>query len=480
MTTDYKDLREWLKLVRNINQLVEIENTTLDELRVITLVNFKNKGPATLFRNVQGYGKYGVLTNFLNKNEHIAITFGLDPNLKLKDIVETLRDKNEEWLNKIKDYPPKFVNDGPIMQNIKSGDEVDLNIFPVPKWNILDGGPYIGTADAIITKDPETDWVNLGVYRSQLFNKNEVGLWIAPARHGDILIKKYFEQNKPAPVVLVYGLDPLLFIAATEEVPYGISEYNYAGAVMGESVHVIKGLATGLPIPANAEIAAEGYIEPNKLAHEGPFAEYPGHYSQEGLSYRIKIVNLYYRNDAIITGMPPGKDLWGYFYYRSILRSSLIWNKLLKIGIPGIKGVWVPECGVSRVIVVVSIKQLYPGHAMQTAVLASQIPEGFHHNKYVIVVDDDVDPYDIEDVLWAVSTRTDPKEDIDIIRRTQSTPLDPRIKRPTNDWTSSVAIIRAVRPFDWITEFPKTAVEPEESRKKIFEKYKNLFNWTTY
>lgn len=263
---EYVDLRGWMNIARRVNQLVELRGVSLNEVGVIAQLDSKNRGPAIYFSDLPGYGRFGILTNYLNNNVHLAITLGLDPNSSTRDLITYIRDHYDEWLVRSKEFPPRFVDDGPIQKNIRSGDDVDLTIFPVPKWHIDDGGPYIGTGDAVIMKDPENDWVNVGTYRVQLFNRNEVGLMIVPGHQGDIIMRKYFSLGKPVPpVVMVFGLDPLLFIASSMEIPYGISELNFVGAIRGEGVPVVKGEITGLPIPAYAEIAVEGFIEPGRV-----------------------------------------------------------------------------------------------------------------------------------------------------------------------------------------------------------------------
>lgn len=478
---EYVDLRGWIDIAKRANQLVELRGVPLNEVGVIAQLDSKNKGPAIYFKDLPGYDGFGILTNYLNNNIHLAITLGLDPNSDTRDLIIYIRDHYDEWLTRSKDFPPRFVDDGPILKNVKSDDDVDLTIFPVPKWHIDDGGPYIGTGDAVIMRDPEGDWINVGTYRVQLFGKNEVGLMIVPGHQGDLIMKKYFNSGKPVPVVMVFGLDPLLFIASSMEIPYGISELNFVGAIRGEGVPVIKGEVTGLPIPAYAEIAVEGFIEPGKVREEGPFGEYTGYYTHKGPAPYMRVLRLYYRDNAIITGMIPSKSTYStYGYFRSVFRSAMIWGRLNKMGVQGINGVWVPEFGGSRNMVIVSMKQLYPGHATQVGALIMGMPESANFLKYVVIVDDDINPYDMEDVLWAVCTRVDPKDDVDIIRKTWSQPLDPRIRRPTNDWTTSTMIIRAVKPYDWISEFPKVAIEPEDVRREVFNKYGKALNWKTY
>lgn len=481
MPVEFNDLREWMGVARRYGQLVELDGVPLDEVGVIAQVDSKNRGPAIYFRNIPGYGEFGILTNYLNNSTHLAITLGLDPNLDTRGLVEAIRDRYDGWVERSRDYPPRYVDDGPVLRNVKTEDDVDLTIFPVPRWHGEDPGPYIGTGDAVIMMDPEGGWVNVGTYRSQLFGKSEVGLMIVPGHHGHIIMQKYLDANKPAPVVLVYGLDPLLFLVSSMEIPYGVSELNVAGAIRGEPIPVVRGEVTGLPIPANAEIAVEGFIEPGRVRDEGPFGEWTGYYTHRGPAPVIRVRRLYYRDGAILTGMVPSKSTYNtYTYFRSVFRSAMIWSRLLKMGVQGVRGVWTPEFGGSRMMVVVSIRQLYPGHASQVGMLVASIPESANLNKYVVVVDDDVNPYDMDDVMWALCTRTNPGEDIDIVRKTWSQPLDPRIRRPTSDWTTSTAIIRAVKPYEWMGEFPRTAVEPEERRRAVFEKYGRLLGWLTY
>ena len=466
-----------------MGQLKALDGVKLEEIGTITQVNSRNNGPALLFDSIPGYRKgYRILTNALNNSSLLAITFGLNPSLNTEKLVEWLKGRSIMWLEKCIRYEPSYVSDGPILENIESGADVDLTKFPVPKWHPDDAGPYIGTGCAVITKDPDNNWINLGTYRSQLFSKNEVGLYISPGKHGKIMEEKYFRSGKKMPVVLVYGMDPLTFLVSSTEIPYGVSELNYIGAIRGRSVPVVKGRATNLPIPAYSEIAVEGFIEPDKMREEGPFGEWTGYYaSGQRLEPYIEVVNSYYRDEPILLGFPPSKGSYSsYGYFRSVYRSALIRNQLERLGLPGVKGVWAPEVGGSRMLLIVSIKQLYPGHATEAALLASQLRESAYASRFVIVVDDDINPYDIEDVLWAVCTRTNPAEDVDIIRKTWSSPLDPRIRKPTDDYTSSLAIIKAVKPYNWINEFPKTAVQNEEKRKEIFEKYKDLLHWTSW
>jgi 4-hydroxy-3-polyprenylbenzoate decarboxylase len=174
----------------------------------------------------------------------------------------------EKMLDELKLIPPVYVEHGPVMENVHTGDEVNVLEFPTPKWHELDGGRYIGTGSMDITRDPDEDWVNLGTYRVMIHDEKRVGFYISPGA-----------RSEPCPVAVVVGSDPLLFIASTLEVPYGMSEYAWAGGLRGRPFEVIKGPVTGLPIPAQAEIVLEGFAYPGEEEMEGPFGEWTGYYA---------------------------------------------------------------------------------------------------------------------------------------------------------------------------------------------------------
>lgn len=252
------------------------------------------------------------------------------------------------------------------------------------------------------------------------------------------------------------------------------------GAIAKKCVPVVKGKITGLPIPADAEIALEGYIYPDDLVPEGPFGEFTGYYAGGRNNHTCIIVKaVYYRNDPIILASPPGKPPHDYSYFGSLMRSANLTNALAKAGIPDVKGAWIHEAGGSRCSIVTSIKQKFYGHATQAAAIASCCQQGSMMSKFSVVVDDDIDPTNLKEVVWAISTRCNPTEDIDILRQAQSNMVEPTL-RPEDKKSgmvfSSRAIIRAVRPFDMIKNgtFADIAENPPEILDAVKEKYKDI------
>ena len=181
---------------------------------------------------------------------------------------------------------------------MRTGSDIDIFKIPVPRWHEHDGGYYIGTGDMVIMRDPDTGWINYGAYRVQAQERNVATVMCSKGKHGDLIKRRYHERGEPCPIAVVCGMHPALFMIAGLEIPYGRNEYDAAGGLIGEPVEVIVGPRTGLPIPAHAEIAFEGFIHPNDLLDEGPLGEWTGYYAG-GLKKEpaIRIETFMHRDD---------------------------------------------------------------------------------------------------------------------------------------------------------------------------------------
>jgi 4-hydroxy-3-polyprenylbenzoate decarboxylase len=288
-------------------------------------------------------------------------------------------------------------------------------------------------------------------------------------------MEKYFAQNRPFPVAVAIGYDPLIFMASAFEVPYGLSEYDFAGGLRREPVDVVRLERTGLPVPATAELIIEGECLPGDQKAEGPLGEWTGYYASSVRDEPVlRVKRVYFRNNPIMTGAPPSKPPTEATFYKSFWRSAMIWDELEKAGVPDIQGVWCPPEGNTRLFTVVSIKQRYPGHARQAGILASQCHAAAYLGRFTVVVDEDIDPTDMKDVIWAMTTRCDPVEDIEILRRCWSSPLDPILpknKKSKDASFNSRAIIDACRPYEWIKDFPQSVKVPDELAKQVRAKW---------
>src|SRR3972149_10743870 len=351
-----RDLRDYLKLVEEMGELKVIPGAHWDlEIgRLAELLFYRDTSPAALFDEIPGHPKgFRVLVNGIgfSKSKRLGLCLGIPSQEQAMDLVKTWRKRVRE----LKSLEPRLVSDGPILENVEEGNEVDLLKFPVPKWHPLDGGRYIGTGSVTSTRDPEEGWVNLGTYRVMVHDKSTVGFYVSPGKHGRIHREKCLALGVPCRVAVSFGQAPQIFLASTMELPYGTSEYDCVGGLKGEPVEVIEGKYSGLPIPASSEIVIEGEADFEQKVVEGPFGEWNGYYgSASRLEPVIKVKRLMYRDDPIILGSPPGKPPWEVSRATGFMRSALVWNELEAAGIPDVKGVWSHPAGGGRLFIVVA------------------------------------------------------------------------------------------------------------------------------
>ena len=398
------DLREWLEAVEQHGELKRIGGAGWDlEMSSICEVVSKEgreTKPALLFDDIPGYPEgYRALFGLLNSTWRIAKTLGLPEDRT--DRMSLL----QNWRKKARDLrliPPKFVASGRVQANSLVGDQIDVLKFPAPRFHELDGGRYIGTGHTVIQMDPDNEWVNLGTYRIMVVNHNQLALHIVGGNHGSIIMnEKYFARGHVMPVAIAIGVDPALWWASCQDVSWGVSEYDYAGGIKGEPIEVIEGQYTGLPLPAHAEIVIEGECHPGDLVEEGPFGEWHGYYANLGLSTVaepvIRVKAIHYRDNPILTcaqtSVPPNE----YTLMRCISSSAGILGRLEEAGIQGIKSVWCSEGGSGVLFNVISIEQLYPGHAQEVGLIAAEYPRNL--GRYTIVVEEDIDPTNLEQVI---------------------------------------------------------------------------------
>jgi 4-hydroxy-3-polyprenylbenzoate decarboxylase len=470
----YTDLREWLAQAEALGEVRVVKGASWQEEigMAAELVLHSDTAPCVVFDEIPGIARgHRVLTNFFGGRRK-NMTLGFPLNLGKLELSEAFLDA---YLKELKTIPYREVGGGPVLENVLVGDQVDVTRFPAPLWHEGDGGRYIGTGSFNVTMDPEEKWVNLGTYRVMIHDAKSVGFYISPGKHGRIHRDKYQQRNEPMPTVIVLGGDPMTFLLACSETPYGICEYDIAGGLRGKPVDVVRGRFTGLPIPANAELVLEGFVEPNKRRAEGPFGEWTGYYASDVREEPVMDIKaIYHRNDPILLGCPPQRPPDELARYRAVTRSALLRQNIQKAGVPDVKAVWAHEVGTARMLVGVSITQRYPGHSKQAGHVACQCHVGAYAGKYVVVVDDDVDVSNLDELIWAMLTRSDPATSIDIITGAWSTPLDPRIspeEKAKGNFTNSRAIIDACRPFHWRDKFPRVNMPSPETARKAREKF---------
>jgi UbiD family decarboxylase len=450
------DLDAWLEKVEAMGELkrITVEVDPDLEAATITYLVGSEKSPALLFENIKGHPGHRALYNMIGCNlSRFCLMIGEKPVDHPLKAVQILQQKMGRKMSPKEVSPDAAISS----QNIIEGDDIDIRIFPAQRMWPLDGGKYLGTGDAIVTRCPETGRVNVGTYRMMIKGPREVGVYTSPGKDATIDREKWWKMGKPMPIAACYGIDPLLFLVAATSFPKTESEYEYYSGINGSPIELFTSDLTGLPLPAGAEIILEGFLYPNETFAEGPFGEFTGYYGRpSGVTPYMRVERVRYRDNPTLTcalmADGPANEA-GLFW--AALRSAAIWADLQKLGIPGIQGVWsIPEAA-GWGITVVSLKQMYPGHAAQAMALAAQCTGGAYFGKYVIVVDDDVDPTNVSQVLWAMATRSRPAQSIDILRETWSTFLDPSLNPPEIRPWGSKCLINACMDYRYIKAFSK-------------------------
>jgi UbiD family decarboxylase len=470
----YRDLREFIGLVEKLGALRRIEGADpCFEIGGITEVAAGMADcPALLFDGIKGFPRgFRIFTNATTNVQRAALALGLDPALRPLDALKA-------WMEKRKDLrplPPAAVKKAAWNENAMSGSAVNVGRFPAPIWHRHDGGPYIGSGSLVIMRDPDGGWINASIYRIQVHGPNRVTVQFDHSgRHGAVIAKKYWDRGESCPVAVVHGEDPALFIAGFEYLPDGRSEYEFAGSIKGAPIEVCDGPQTGLPVPAHAEIIFEGRLLPpsQETLPEGPFGEFTGYYAADTRPGPVmEVTAVHHRNDPILLGSPPMKP--PRFHFGLPFRAATIWSNLDSGGVTDVVGAWQH---VSQLMTVVALRQRYDGHAKRAAMVAAAHS---YMARIVVVVDDDVDPSNLADVMWAVTTRCEPAEGIDIIRNAWSSALDPRISpeaKAKGVTSHSKAIINACRPFSWIDKFPAPSALTADEARAIEDKWKSFLS----
>ncbi|HLB29760.1 MAG TPA: UbiD family decarboxylase [Dehalococcoidia bacterium] len=466
----WQDLREFIAKVEEIGELKRIDGADWDlEIGALTEVAASMpKAPLLLCDNIKGYPQgYRVASTIQHSLNRTALILDLPMDMPSSERGRVLREK----LRNIKPVSPVEVKDAPVKENILLGEDVDLFRFPIPRWHELDKGRYIGTADMIIMRDPDTGVVQIGTYRVQAHNRNRAGSFIEPGKHGDLIRQKYWERGQSCPVAICVGQDPLLFAMASSPAPIEYSEYEIAGYLRGKPIEVTRGEVTGLPIPAAAEIVLEGEIPPpsEEVHPEGPFGEWTGYYaSGERDEPVIRVKAILHRNDPIITGSSPLKvEIPGGGL--GLLYAAFEWLSLERSGVTDLVGFM--QYGAA--MAVIAVKQRYAGHGKRAAMAYLQNYRGASV-RFAVAVDDDINVHDPRAVIWAIGTRCDPATALDVIQHLPASALDTRLspeEREQGTSTVARAVIDACRPFEWRDQFPPVNVLSAKTREATIQKW---------
>ncbi|MFV1984483.1 MAG: 4-hydroxy-3-polyprenylbenzoate decarboxylase [Thiohalomonadales bacterium] len=431
----YKDLRDFIKQLEAQGELKRITQEIDPNLEMTEICDrtLRAGGPAILFENPKGFS-VPVLANLFGTQQRVAMGMGKDSVEDLRDVGKLLaflkepeppKGMRDAWLKlpifkQILNMAPKVVKSAPCQKNIIEGESVDLSKLPIQTCWPGDAGPLITWA-LVITKGPNKDRQNLGIYRQQVIGKNKVIMrWLAH-RGGALDFKDWCEKypGEPFPVAVALGADPATILGAVTPVPDALSEYGFAGLLRGDKTEVINCTGSDLQVPASAEYILEGFIYPDEVADEGPFGDHTGYYNEVESFPVFTIERITHRDDPIYhstyTGRPPDEP--------AILGVALneVFVPILQKQFPEIVDFYLPPEGCSYRMAVVSMKKQYPGHAKRVMMGVWSFLRQFMYTKFVIVTDDDVNVRDWNDVIWAMTTRMDPVRDCTLI---ENTPID--------------------------------------------------------
>ena len=431
----YSDLREFIAFLEQRGELVRISQEVDPNLEMTEISDrtLRAKGPDLLFENPKGHDT-PVLCNLFGTPERVAMGMGQKSVTALRDVgtllaflkepeppkgLRDLWEKRHDF-KQVLNMPVKEIKNAPCQEIVLEGDQVDLDRLPIQTCWPGDVGPLVTWALAI-TRGPEKERQNLGIYRMQKIGKNKLIMrWLA--HRGGALDYRDFQKKypgKPYPVAIALGADPATTLGAVTPVPDTLSEYAFAGLLRGEKTQVTKCIGSDLQVPASAEYILEGFLHPGEEAEEGPFGDHTGYYNEIETFPVFTIDRITHRTDPIYhstyTGRPPDEP--------AILGVALneVFVPILQKQFPEIVDFYLPPEGCSYRMAVVSMKKQYPGHAKRVMLGVWSFLRQFMYTKFVIVTDDDVDVRNWEDVIWAMTTRMDPTRDTVLI---DNTPID--------------------------------------------------------
>ena len=457
----YKDLREFLQKLEEEGQLVRVKDEVMPEPHIgaagRAAGNLKN-GPAVLFEKVAGY-RNQVVTNVHGSWANHALMMGMPKDTPVK---EQFHELNRRW--DLYPVPAKHVSTGPCKE-VKITKNINLfEILPLYRINTWDGGFFISKA-CVVSRDPEfpDDYnkQNVGTYRIQVKGKDRIGIQALAFHDIAIHLRKAEEMNKPLRVAIALGVDPIITFMASTPIMYDQSEYDFAGALRGgEPVELVKAETANLDVPAGAEVVLEGEIIPRLRTCEGPFGEFPGSYSGVRAQCEIKIDTITHRQNPIFENLYLGMP-WSEIDYLMALNTSVPLYKQLKETFPEVQAV--NAMYTHGIGVIISTKVRFGGFGKAVAMRLLSTPHGMPYTKVIIVVDEYVDPFNLEQVMWAITTRCKPDKDVSLIENCPGMPLDPSSYPPGMhtkmiiDATTPVDPEPQLRTVELVEDPPKTA-----------------------
>lgn len=462
--SNWYDMREFMAFLEEKGELVHMHDEVDPKVAGgLTAISLYSGSPAVVFENVKG-ADVPCLVGTLATQERFLWALGIDRMDQL----------NEEWCRRTeKLIPPKIVKDAPCQECVIEEKDIDINKICNIVWHDKDKSPFSVTLGLSITKDLYTGKQNAGIYRGENFdNPSKSVSWGAPEyTHGRQHFMQYEEANKPMPIAIVTGVDPITLIVGATRTPPDVDEFELAGALRQEPLEMVKCQTIDIYVPATAEWVFEGYIYPGQQRQEITewFGEYTGHYGEQRMMPEVVIKHITHRKNAIFQGTREQWELTDSFWINGTTSQAEAYKTLKQI-VPGIIDLRCNKCYEA----IVKIKKLFKGHPQQ--VIDAVWGSTYSRYKHVIVVDEDVDIWDYESVHWALSTRVMADRDVTITSRRAGQWLDPASPLTGKGYQSGLGIDATVPKDDyefWGNKVPPTVYDTEQL-EQIKKEYPHL------
>ncbi len=470
----FRDLREFIARLEKEGEAQRIEEEIDWNLEAGAIIRRSNeKGlPAPFFQKIKDHPSgYRLFGEVLATHKRVAIAMDMETDTPVRELVE------EYSRRKKKPIKPVLVHDGPCKENIQIGDEVDLLKFPVPMVHSGDGGRYIGTFHLTIAKDAESEWINWGMHRHMLHNRNTLGILAHPATHVMRICQKWQASNKPIEIAIAIGVEPISTLCAASPIPYGVSEVDVVGGIRGEPAELVKCETVDLAVPATAEIVIEGELRLHEKMEEGPFGEFTGYKAgHRELRPTISVRAVTHRNNPILTMGSEGIPTTNSHIIQSVSRAAEFLDLFRAQGLP-VTGVSEFAEGVQLLAVVAIKAGLARADDIAHVIWGSRVG---HSTPWVIVVEDDVDPFDIRQVIHALVSKCHPYRGIVRLEHARGLELLPWLSRHERKYRLGARVyFDCTWPPDWEPkDIPERVSFAESYPEEVQEKA--LATWHKY
>lgn len=483
----YMDIREYINKLEKEGEITRIKEEVDWDLEMGAIVRRSHElgSPAPLAEKVKGYPGWQLVGGIMGGSvvngrkspfRRINIALGIEPDASPGDTIEEYIKRRE---NPIKPIEIK-KEDAKCKENILVGDEVDLFSLPAPLIHDGDGGRYVSW-HATITKDPETGWVNWGMYRGHILTKNIIAGLFLPFAHGTVIYRKYLKENKPMPVAIAINSDPFSLIVASSYLEPGINEVEVASGLAKEPLKLVRCETNDLLVPADAEVVLEGEMLPGLITEEGPFGEYTGFRVTERTTvhrvvYKIKAIT--YRNNPIFGMSCMGMPIDDYATIGSLSISSETLRIFRAEQFP-VKAVYSPPY-VTTVTIFISTEVPYGNfsHTLASRIWGSRIGAYTH---WIYVVPSNVDIFDAEKMFHAIGYRCHPDTGIIKHKRMHGMVLDPFLAQHDRIYgLGAGAVIDCTWPNDWELKPIESSFEgiyPKEIQEKVLSRWEKDYGY---